>query len=622
MLDFSSDNGRKQRLLKKENGDRRSRLNVLVWGDDHFSPNPPFWEQTVTNLKRLLSPYYVVAIIDTKTIKEEPWMETTAMLVLVGDHDSIHGKTALTIADKIQLYVTRGGKFLGIGAGSYFGSELIRGANYEHGCSDYKLKFPLGQSSIFKENDYRKLGEGEIVLSNFHPEFTPNSQSLNQTTNQQSSNKPGNEDDKLLQLIFKQMLETLHLEVNNTDDSKIPKLTHLQMSSNNANILKKLINKLEGSVGFTGTNNDILVGTTNKFKLYNVDINEGASEIYEGQEKDGSDTTLGLEIYSSGIPSQTRTPYFNHGEYFENLKKYRERFQFNGSWGDILIYGEVISSTSTILEKNTNVLSNLPDGVVCSATIQCGGRGRGGNVWVSPQGLLPNTGVIRMKPSEIKTAPLVFIQYLGSLAMVEAIRNYGEGYEDIPIRLKWPNDIYALNPDFIKSNNLDETNAAKYLKIGGYLVGANYLDNEYIITHGMGINVDNEAPTTSLNQILTALNKIRSRNGKQILERFTLEGLLSAYLTMAEKIMSKFRVEGFKPFESLYYSRWLHSGQIVHLEDFEHTRAKVLGITSNGMLLVEELEEFNDNGRAIVYELQPDGNSFDMFKGLIKKKIT
>jgi biotin--protein ligase len=39
------------------------------------------------------------------------------------------------------------------------------------------------------------------------------------------------------------------------------------------------------------------------------------------------------------------------------------------------------------------------------------------------------------------TAPVVFIQYLAALAIVEGIHSYDDGYQDVPVKLKWPNDI-------------------------------------------------------------------------------------------------------------------------------------------------------------------------------------
>ncbi len=42
--------------------------------------------------------------------------------------------------------------------------------------------------------------------------------------------------------------------------------------------------------------------------------------------------------------------------------------------------------------------------------------------------------------------PMVFIQYLAGVAIVEAIHGYGEGYDKLGIKLKWPNDICTRSP--------------------------------------------------------------------------------------------------------------------------------------------------------------------------------
>ena len=39
------------------------------------------------------------------------------------------------------------------------------------------------------------------------------------------------------------------------------------------------------------------------------------------------------------------------------------------------------------------------------------------------------------------TAPVVFIQYLAAIAIAEGIQSYDHGYEKVPVKLKWPNDI-------------------------------------------------------------------------------------------------------------------------------------------------------------------------------------
>lgn len=42
---------------------------------------------------------------------------------------------------------------------------------------------------------------------------------------------------------------------------------------------------------------------------------------------------------------------------------------------------------------------------------------------------------------KMQSAPVVFLQYLSAMAVVKGIKNYAKGYEKIPVKLKWPNDI-------------------------------------------------------------------------------------------------------------------------------------------------------------------------------------
>ena len=49
--------------------------------------------------------------------------------------------------------------------------------------------------------------------------------------------------------------------------------------------------------------------------------------------------------------------------------------------------------------------------------------------------------VVRHDMSLMPHAPVVFLQYLAALAIVEGINSYDIGYRDFPIKLKWPNDI-------------------------------------------------------------------------------------------------------------------------------------------------------------------------------------
>ena len=54
---------------------------------------------------------------------------------------------------------------------------------------------------------------------------------------------------------------------------------------------------------------------------------------------------------------------------------------------------------------------------------------------------MPLSVVIRHPMALMETAPVVFVQYLVGMAIVKAIKTYGKGYEQMPVKLKWPNDI-------------------------------------------------------------------------------------------------------------------------------------------------------------------------------------
>lgn len=124
--------------------------------------------------------------------------------------------------------------------------------------------------------------------------------------------------------------------------------------------------------------------------------------------------------------------------------------------------------------RNEQFLSSLPSGLVCLASHQIAGRGRGGNSWVSPAGCLQFSLVLRLASSN---APkIVFLQYLFGLAVVEAIRGQ-KGYEEVGVRLKWPNDIYGEVAG-------EAEGMQRYRKIGGILVNSSYAGDDFTLVVG------------------------------------------------------------------------------------------------------------------------------------------
>ena len=309
--------------------------------------------------------------------------------------------------------------------------------------------------------------------------------------------------------------------------------------------------------------------------------------------------------HDTELPSTKETP-FHHEAYYANLRFYHQKLQNPAaSFGKYLIYGEVVTSTNSLLEKNSSLLKILPNGFTMTATTQIAGRGRGGNVWIAPPGALMFSTVMHHSIAINQSAPVVFIQYLAALAIVQGIKGYAPGYEKIPVKLKWPNDIYAQLPG--SSNN-------PVVKIGGILVNSSYSRDTYDIVCGIGLNLSNALPTTSLNLLAS--------NQSPPLKAFTPEKLLASILAHFEALYSTFLQTGFnKQMEEDYYENWLHTDQIVTLESADGAKAKIKGITRDwGLLLAEELGwQDRETGRMVT--LQSDSNSFDFFKGLIRRKI-
>ena len=57
-------------------------------------------------------------------------------------------------------------------------------------------------------------------------------------------------------------------------------------------------------------------------------------------------------VHENNLPSSKDTPYFNHHAFFANLRHYQSKSHKNDDpFGDYIWYGEVVTSTNTMLEK-------------------------------------------------------------------------------------------------------------------------------------------------------------------------------------------------------------------------------------------------------------------------------
>ncbi|GAB7363651.1 hypothetical protein MBLNU230_g4221t1 [Neophaeotheca triangularis] len=475
---------------------------------------------------------------------------------------------------------------------------------------------------------YCKNGDGNVILTGPHPEFSGGSIG---TTDPANPNLPSivsalTTDEKKRSSFMGACLSKLGLTVSE-ETQALPQLSALHLCSSTPSAVTKLLRSWQDEklISRDGEH-EVIVGENDTFQLTKgstFDMEAIARAIKEANstQDDASATpdynvqTKHLMAHEETPPSIAGPPPFSHSAFFSSLSEYDTKTTSPHAFGKILLYGETVTSTSTLLEKNPTLLATLPTGTTATATRQVAGRGRGANVWVSPPGSLMFSTVMRHSMALSQTAPVVFIQYIAALAISAGIRNYDTGYERLPIRLKWPNDIYALGPTKsprLKSDNIAASKRDDYVKIGGILVNSSYSGGDYTLIPGIGLNVLNSSPTTSLATLCEHYN----------LPPPTLEKLLASILSQFEMLYTDFCRSGFdERFRELYYKAWLHGEQIVTLEQEGGVRARIKGITKDWGLLVAEELGWEDRPTGRTWELQSDSNSFDFFKGLLKRKV-
>ncbi|POM76377.1 Biotin-acetyl-CoA-carboxylase [Phytophthora palmivora] len=257
--------------------------------------------------------------------------------------------------------------------------------------------------------------------------------------------------------------------------------------------------------------------------------------------------------------------------------------------GGIVLYSPTLGSTQTLLRETLKPAA--PAGLVCYTDLQSSGKGRGSNSWSSPEGCL----TFSFQSAFTDGTTLPFVQYLVSLAVIKAVEAVNATLPGSagPVRIKWPNDIYA-----------------NQVKIGGILCQSEYRDGKFSVTTGIGINISNRSPTICLQDILSTEDHPCT---------VTKEEFLAAFCNVYEPMEKLFLEKGFEPFMTDYLARWLHTDQVVQVASGDDAGgdkvpAVIKGLTSTGCLLA-----LGDDSSRL--ELYPDGNSFDFLTGLLKRKL-
>ncbi|CAO1443290.1 unnamed protein product [Diamesa serratosioi] len=259
--------------------------------------------------------------------------------------------------------------------------------------------------------------------------------------------------------------------------------------------------------------------------------------------------------------------------------------------GRLLVYSQLLTSSMAML-KNVKYVH----GFAVIPRQQTDGSGRSNNMWLSPSGCLMFSLQLHVPLQSALGERVSLIQHLVATAVVTSILKQS-GYQNLDIKLKWPNDIYA-NGD---------------VKIGG-LVVTSMIDADMAVCNvGLGLNLSNSNPTTCVNDLITAYNMKYSTK----LPFLTFEKTLAIIFNEIEELLNKIQNNnGLEYLYQEYYKHWLHSGTTVTVRSpsgAEKT-ALITGIDDYGFLKIQV------DGSKQTESVQPDGNSFDMLRGLINPK--
>lgn len=165
---------------------------------------------------------------------------------------------------------------------------------------------------------------------------------------------------------LKACLWKLGLEVNQ-EQVAVPSLSQLHLSSYLPAATSELVASLAEIIS-TKAGRNVIEDENDTFRLERASawsLDSIADELSK-VEDEKSDRKLADEariidydaiekhviIHDEGLPQSKATPYFNHQAYFANLKHYQSTSaEGSDGLGKHLLYGEVVTSTNTLLEK-------------------------------------------------------------------------------------------------------------------------------------------------------------------------------------------------------------------------------------------------------------------------------
>ncbi len=230
---------------------------------------------------------------------------------------------------------------------------------------------------------------------------------------------------------------------------------------------------------------------------------------------------------------------------------------------------DIVDSTNDIAKE---LIHCCPDsnGIVIRANFQKKGRGRQDHVWESNFGKNLLVSII-INPEKISSSQQFFINALVSTTLRDFLQVL---IPHIPIKIKWPNDIYVQNR-----------------KIAGILIEHSIIGN--IISHtiiGIGVNINQTdfnvfPPPTSLQN--------------ETYQQYDIEKVCTNFVEIFLDNFSRFNPNDVSSLFKTYTQHLFHIHELhEYLIDKKKVIAEISGIDSDGCLLMKM-----ENGVLKAFEL-------------------
>ena len=156
-------------------------------------------------------------------------------------------------------------------------------------------------------------------------------------------------------------LGRLGLEVSQ-EDTAVPPLSSLHLSAVDNTKVTELLCAWE-EVMDKEDGQELIRGEADTFHIQSEEGSLGVEELQrslpstegKGVKDNGivdyAEITKRIVPHEKTLPSPDLTPRFNHGQFYSSLKRFQAIEEDAEDWGNVLLYGDVVTSTNSLLEK-------------------------------------------------------------------------------------------------------------------------------------------------------------------------------------------------------------------------------------------------------------------------------